>query len=179
MLIKVKNVDDVDSVVNSVNKTLNKKEEKVFLSSVKSMLSAFENVTKYISLFLMGIGSISLVVASVSILNVMLMSVTERTKEIGIMKAVGASRKDIMKMFLFESLILGIIASFVGGLLSLIIVFAITGFMLKDVSILLDRDVFLYIITGIVFGIITSLAGGVYPALKASKMRPIESLKYE
>lgn len=179
VLIKVKNVDDVDTVVNSVNKTLNKKEEKVFISSVKSMLSAFENVTKYISLFLMGIGSISLVVASVSILNVMLMSVTERTKEIGIMKAVGASRNDIMKMFLFESLILGILASFIGGLLSLIIVFAIIGLMLKDVSVLLDRDVFLYIITGIVFGIITSLAGGVYPALKASKMRPIESLKYE
>lgn len=179
VLVKVKNVDDVEDVVNSINKTLNKKEDKVFLSSVKSILSAFESVTKYISLFLMGIGSISLVVASVSILNVMLMSVTERTKEIGVMKAVGASRKDIMKMFLFEALILGIIASFIGGLLSLVIVFGITGLMLKDVSLLLDRDVFLYIIIGIVFGIITSIAGGIYPAMKASKMKPIDSLKYE
>jgi len=149
------------------------------LSPVKSILSGLENISRYISLFLMGIGSISLVVASVSILNVMLMSVTERTKEIGIMKALGASQNDIMKIFLSESAILGIISSFIGGLLSLIIVFIITYLILKDISSLLDLNVFLYIIIGIGFGIITSLAGGIYPTLKASRMKPIESFKYE
>lgn len=179
VIVKAKNVDDVDSVETSVKKMLNKKDDKVFLSSVKSMLSSVEDALKYVSLFLMGIGSISLVVASVSILNVMLMSVTERTKEIGIMKAVGASKKDIMKMFILESLILGIIASFIGGILSLGVVFVITDLILKDISSLLDRDVLLYVIGGIGFGIITSLTGGVYPALKASKMKPIDSLKYQ
>jgi putative ABC transport system permease protein len=179
VIVKAKNVDDVDSVKNSIEKLLNRKDDKVFLSSVRDMLSSIEDALRYVSLFLMGIGSISLVVASVSILNVMLMSVTERTKEIGIMKAVGASRKDIMKMFILESLILGVIASFVGGLLSLCAVFVITDFILKDVSSLFDQDVFLYIIGGIGFGILTSLAGGIYPALKASKMRPIDSLKFE
>jgi putative ABC transport system permease protein len=178
-IIKAKNVDDVDAIINSVKKILNKKDNEVFLSSIKDMLSSVEEALRYVSLFLMGIGSISLVVASVSILNVMLMSVTERTKEIGIMKAVGASRKDIMKMFVLESLILGIIASIIGGLLSLCAVFAITDLILKDVSSLLDQDVFLYIIGGVGFGIITSLGGGVYPALKASKLKPIDSLKYE
>ncbi|WP_243685448.1 ABC transporter permease [Methanosarcina barkeri] len=143
------------------------------------MLSGVEDALRYVSLFLMGIGSISLVVASVSILNIMLMSVTERTKEIGIMKAVGASKKDIMKMFVLESLILGIIASFIGGILSLGVVFVITDLILKDVSSLFDRGVFLYIVGSIGFGIITSLTGGVYPALKASKMKPIDSLKYQ
>ncbi len=179
VIVKAKNVDDVDGMENSVKKVLNKKDDKVFLSSVKSMLSSVEEALRYVSLFLMGIGSISLVVASVSILNVMLMSVTERTKEIGIMKAVGASRNDIMKMFILESLILGIIASFIGGILSLGVVFVITDLILKDVSSLFDRDVILYIIGGIGFGIITSLTGGVYPALKASKLKPIDSLKYQ
>jgi len=179
VVVKAKNVDDVDGVENSVKKILNKKDDKVFLSSVKNMLSGVEDALRYVSLFLMGIGSISLVVASVSILNIMLMSVTERTKEIGIMKAVGASKKDIMKMFVLESLILGIIASFIGGILSLGIVFVITDLILKDVSSLFDRGVFLYIVGGIGFGIITSLTGGVYPALKASKMKPIDSLKYQ
>lgn len=179
VIVKAKNVDDVDGMENSVKKMLNKKDDKVFLSSVKNMLSSVEDALRYVSLFLMGIGSISLVVASVSILNIMLMSVTERTKEIGIMKAVGASKKDIMKMFVLESLILGIIASFIGGILSLGVVFVITDLILKDVSSLFDRDVFLYIVGGIGFGIITSLTGGVYPALKASKMKPIDSLKYQ
>lgn len=179
VIVKAKNVDDVDGVETSVKKMLNKKDDKIFLSSVKSMLSSVEDALKYVSLFLMGIGSISLVVASVSILNVMLMSVTERTKEIGIMKAVGASKKDIMKMFILESLILGIIASFIGGILSLGVVFVITDLILKDISSLFDRDVLLYVIGGIGFGIITSLTGGVYPALKASKMKPIDSLKYQ
>ncbi|RPJ78114.1 MAG: ABC transporter permease [Alphaproteobacteria bacterium] len=179
VIVKAKNVDDVDGMENSVKKVLNKKDDKVFLSSVKSMLSSVEEALRYVSLFLMGIGSISLVVASVSILNVMLMSVTERTKEIGIMKAVGASRNDIMKMFILESLILGIIASFIGGILSLGVVFVITDLILKDVSSLFDRDVILYIIGAIGFGIITSLTGGVYPALKASKLKPIDSLKYQ
>ncbi len=143
------------------------------------MLNSVEDALRYVSLFLMGIGSISLVVASVSILNIMLMSVTERTKEIGIIKAVGASKKDIMKMFVLESLILGIMVSFIGGVLSLGVVSVITDLILKDVSSLFDRDVFLYIVRGIGFGIITSLTGGVYPALKASKMKPIDSLKYQ
>jgi len=179
VIVKTKNVDNVDGVENSVKKMLNKKDDKVFLSSVKNMLSGVEDALRYVSLFLMGIGSISLVVASVSILNIMLMSVTERTKEIGIMKAVGASKKDIMKMFVLESLILGIIASFIGGILSLGVVFVITDLILKDVSSLFDRGVFLYVVGSIGFGIITSLTGGVYPALKASKMKPIDSLKYQ
>jgi hypothetical protein len=88
----------------------------------------------YISKFFMGIGAISLVVAGVSILNVMLMSTMERTKEIGIMKAIGASRKEIMTMFLLETVILGIFGSLIGGL---------------------------------------------YPAWKASRLKPLDAFRYE
>lgn len=179
VIVKAKSVDNIDNLEHLIEKRFNKKEDKVSLASVKNMMISLENISKSISLFLMGISSISLVVAGVSVLNVMLMSVLERTKEIGIMRAVGASKDDIMKMFILESLILGMIASFIGGLLSFGIAIVVTGLALKNVSLLFDWDTFLYIIAGIGFGIITSLIGGIYPASKASKMKPIDSLKYE
>ena len=130
-------------------------------------------------MFLMGIGSISLLVAGVSILNVMLMSTMERTKEIGVMKAVGASRKDILKMFLLEALLLGIVASIAGGIFTFGAGYLILSLIIKDTSYLFSFYTLLYILEGIMFGIITSLVGGMYPAWKASNMSPLEALRHE
>jgi putative ABC transport system permease protein len=179
VVMKVKTVDDVEIVKTAIEDRLNKKEDVVQVLATNSILDSIDDIFNSISLFLMGIGSISLLVAGVSILNVMLMSTMERTKEIGIMKAVGASRKDVLKMFMMEALFLGIAASLVGGVLSLGGGFVVNILILKESSYFFAPSNFLYIIAGVLFGVVTSLAGGMYPAWKAANMRPLDALRYE
>ena len=179
VVVIVEDVNQVDAVKDDIDKVLNKKEKTVEIFATNMISEEIDTAFRSISLFLMGIGSISLLVAGVSILNVMLMSTMERTREIGIMKAVGASKNDVLKMFLYEALFLGIIASAAGGILtvggSLGLIYLIT----KDISYFFSLTTILYICAGVVFGIATSLIGGLYPAWKASMMKPLDALRYE
>ncbi len=178
-IIQVEDINEIDTVKEDLEERLNKKDEEVFVLATNTILSSIDEISRYISLFLMGISSISLLVAGVSILNVMLMSTMERTREIGIMKAVGASRKDVLKMFLLEALFLGTAASLIGGILSFGGGFLITVLIMKQASYLFAPSSMAYIILGIVFGIMTGVAGGVYPAWKAAQMRPLDALRHE
>ena len=178
-IIQVENINEIDTVKEDLEERLNKKDEEVFVLATNTILSSIDEISRYISLFLMGISSISLLVAGVSIVNVMLMSTMERTREIGIMKAVGASRKDVLKMFLLEALFLGTAASLIGGILSVGGGFLITVLIMKQASYLFAPSSMAYIILGIVFGIMTGVAGGVYPAWKAAQMRPLDALRHE
>ncbi|MBN1133710.1 MAG: ABC transporter permease [Methanosarcinaceae archaeon] len=179
VIVKVKDLDYVETVAGSIEERLNKKEDVVTVLVTGSILKSIDDIFNSISLFLIGIGSISLLVAGVSILNVMLMSTMERTKEIGIMKAVGASRKEILKMFMMEALIIGVAASLIGGVLSFGGGFVVNILILKEASYLFAPSSIMYIVAGVTFGIVTSLAGGMYPAWKASNMRPLDALRYE
>ncbi|WP_406660740.1 ABC transporter permease [Methanolobus sp. ZRKC3] len=179
VIIKVEDIEDIDVVKKDIEERVNKKDVLVDVFATNTITKSLDDVFRSISLFLMGIGSISLLVAGVSILNVMLMSTMERTKEIGIMKAVGASRKDILRMFLLEALFLGVIASLIGGMLTIGGSYLLISLIVEDTSYLLKLSNILYIIEGIVFGIATSLIGGLYPAWKASQMNPLDALRYE
>jgi putative ABC transport system permease protein len=179
VIVVVEDIALVDTVKTELEDTLNKREKKIEIFAANSINEQIESAFRSISMFLMGIGSISLLVAGVSILNVMLMSTMERTREIGIMKAVGASRADVLRMFLLEALVLGIIASLIGGIVTVVGSFTLIYFIMGDVTYFFDPATFLYIIAGIFFGIITSLIGGLYPAWKASMMNPLDALRYE
>lgn len=179
VIVQVTEIKSIDNVQKDIENKLNKKEKKIMVLASKSILESINQVSRYISLFLMGISSISLIVAGVSILNVMLMSTMERTREIGIMKAVGASKNDILKMFLLEAVMLGVIASIIGGLFTFSIAFIIVIFIVKQPSYLFSFSSIFYIFLGIGFGILTAAAGGGYPAMKASKMKPLDALRHE
>lgn len=179
VIVVVKDINKIDIVVQGIEERINKKDELVTVFATNSITESLDSVFRSISLFLMGIGSISLLVAGVSILNVMLMSTMERTKEIGIMKAVGASRRDILKMFLLEALFLGLIASTAGAILTLGGSYLIMALLVKNTSYLLTFSSMFYVLEGFFFGIATSLLGGMYPAWKASMMRPLDALRYE
>lgn len=138
------------------------------------LLSTVGQTTNNMTVMLGGIAGISLLVGGIGIMNIMLVSVTERTREIGIRKAIGAKRKDILIQFLVESAFL----SFLGGALGVLLGFLgsslLTKFMSMTISI---SGTVVLIAVGFSMGV--GIIFGLYPANKASKLRPIEALHYE
>jgi len=132
-----------------------------------------------ISLFVMAIGGISLIVAAVSIFNVMLMSVSERIKEIGILRSIGVQKHEISLIFLYEAVILGVAGSFVGALVSLLGGYLLISFMFGDTTFFFAPQTLVYIPVGMGIGIGVCLLSGVYPALRAARLNPIEALGAE
>lgn len=138
------------------------------------MLESVQSITGTMSLMLGGIAGISLLVGGIGIMNIMLVSVTERTREIGIRKAIGARRSSIMTQFLIESIVITLL----GGALG--ILFGIAGTSAIGKSISLKTSVSLSVIAlscGV--SIATGVFFGWYPANKASKLNPIEALRFE
>jgi putative ABC transport system permease protein len=179
VIVKVDDIEEVEETRKEIEGRLNKKEQVVVVMELKMIVEGIKDLFDMISLFLLGIGSISLVVAGVSILNVMMMSTVERTKEIGVMRAIGTSKKGILRMFLFESLILGAIGGVIGAFLGFGVGYLVDVLILKEASYLFAPSSLVYLFLGIAFGIVTSVISGLYPAWRASKLKPIEALRYE
>jgi putative ABC transport system permease protein len=188
VIIKIENINDIDTVKQAIDHQMNRRETVVDITDSRDLLSQYQQIYDQITVFLIGIGAISLVVAAVSILNVMIISVTERIREIGILRSFGATRKQVLVMFLYESMILGVIGSAVGGVLSVLggilisgvaIEVLTTGTSFGENATIFDFNAVLYVAFAILFGIVVSTLSGFYPAWKASKMTPIEALRHE
>jgi putative ABC transport system permease protein len=139
------------------------------------LLDTFGNVTELITLFLAVLASISLLVGGIGIMNIMLVTVTERTREIGLRKAVGAQNSDILLQFLTEATVL----SMIGGTFGLILAFLISMLVSAVISTLSVRIQFDSILIAFIISAAIGIFFGIYPARRAAALNPIEALRYE
>ncbi|RXE57157.1 multidrug ABC transporter substrate-binding protein [Methanoculleus taiwanensis] len=188
VIIRVGDVAEIDTVKNAVDDRLNRREETVDIFDSRELLEQYEEIYGQITTFLVGIGGISLVVAAVNILNVMYISVTERIREIGIMRSIGVLRREVLVMFLYEAAILGVIGSVIGGVFSTVggyfISVAAVGVFTAGTTFgenftVFDITAVGFVIFGMLFGIATSIAAGFYPAWKAAQQLPIEAMRHD
>jgi len=143
--------------------------------SQKDILSIFGEITSVLTLFLGAIAGISLLVGGIGIMNIMLVSVTERTREIGIRKAVGAKRRDILIQFLIEAMVLSLVGGAVGILLGVAGSLLIARLSEDLVTVVTPQAILLA--TG--FSAAVGLFFGIYPATRAARLNPIDALRYE
>lgn len=142
--------------------------------SGSDFVDAISDVIERITRFVTGIGVIALVVGAIGIANVMLVSVTERTREIGIMKAVGARNRDIMSIFVVEATLLGALGSLLGVPLGLLVGLGAAAY--ADVTFTFAVD---WIVLAVVVGVVVGIFAGLYPAWRAASVDPIDALRHE
>jgi putative ABC transport system permease protein len=145
------------------------------IKTADKFIEQFDSITAMIGLVAIAISCLGLLVGGIGVMNIMLVSVTERTKEIGVRKALGARRKDIVRQFLFEAMTL----TFLGGILGVVIAVAISRLLLLILPALPATIPAWAVITGLTVSIGVGLLFGVWPARKASRLDPIECLRYE
>lgn len=173
-------ISRISSVLRRNHRITDPNKDDFIVRSQEDAISLLGDITSIMAVFLTSIACISLIVGGIGIMNIMLVSVTERTREIGLRKAVGASNKDVMQQFLIEAVFLTFVGGLIGITIGAIIITAIY-FILSDVlptgwafSLPLNAvliAVFVSTLTGLVFGI--------YPARQASQKSPIDALRYE
>ncbi|MHB8807246.1 MAG: ABC transporter permease [Anaerolineaceae bacterium] len=183
--LKAISADSVPEATSEVQEILRKRhrtdlgEDDFTIYSQQDFLTLASSITNVFKIFLSGIAGISLLVGGIGIMNIMLVSVTERTKEIGLRKAIGAKKKDILIQFLTESSLL----SMLGGILGIIlgwIISALVGSFASSQGVAFQPQVDLGAISlATLFSTAVGLFFGIYPANKAANLEPVEALRHE
>ena len=175
----VQDVSTINQTEANINAKVNRNSDVVRISDASSRLSTISSTLGTITTFILAIGGISLVVAAVSIFNVMMMSVKERVQEIGILLSIGTEKGEVRRMFLYEALILGLIGAVVGGIMSFIIGYSVVSAMTGSTAYYFRPESLIYIPYGMIIGVVVCVVSGMYPAWAASNMDPIDALRSE
>jgi putative ABC transport system permease protein len=175
-VVKTDSPAEANATAVSLRSELNGRDQLYRVEDFQSAIERFRQQMNQINLFLLGVGAVSLFVAGVSILNVMLMSVVERRSEIGVLRAVGYHRLDVLKLILGEAALLGVVGAAAGGLLSVGLGMVINQQFLGDPTAF-SEEAIRYVLVGFAFGVGASIVSGVYPAWRAASAPPVEALR--
>jgi putative ABC transport system permease protein len=185
IVAQVASVNEADRVARDITKTLRKSrnvdegEEDFSVESPQKLLESLGTILDVVTIVLVGIAAISLIVGGIGIMNTMYTAVLERTREIGVMKSVGATNSDILSIFLIESGLLG----FVGGVIGILIGISFSkviefGAKIVFGSSILIADIPSWLIIGsLIFSFLIGTASGVLPAKQASRLQPVDALR--
>jgi len=183
--LEAKSSDKMNQAIREVRRVLmplhNNKPENLNLRSQDQILERMSSTLGAFTLMLIGIAFVSLIVGGIGIMNIMLVSVTERTKEIGLRKAIGAKKRDIMFQFLVESLVLAVTGGIIGILIGVGLAKIFTVVAVETVFNRLSKTIisFKSIALSFTYSAIVGIFFGLYPARKAASLDPIEALRYE
>ncbi|MEM3623254.1 MAG: FtsX-like permease family protein [Candidatus Bathyarchaeia archaeon] len=193
ILVKVSDPQYAESVAKEIENLFPPYSITVFVPS--ALMRQVDNILNIVQMFLVAIGSISLLVAGVGIMNIMTVAVMERTREIGILKAIGAKSRTILGMFLAEAVLVGIIGGFIGAFTGYGLSYGLAQILSNFMQPQRQETVFQapetqrmqinpafspeWTIIAFVFAIIVCIIFGLYPARKAAKLNPVEALRYE
>ena len=176
--VQATSLDTVTAAINDITDILNETHraggaDQFRILDAGSRLAAAQQSAKSMSMLLLAVAAVVLVVSGIGIMNVMFVTVKERTKEIGTLKAIGAKKQEILKQFLIEAVII----SLTGGIIGVIVGFAALPVLSYfEMAVLPSLSgVFL----GLIFSVVTGVFFGFYPALKAANLSPLEALRYE
>jgi putative ABC transport system permease protein len=151
-----------------------KEEDNFYIDKSDSIAEKFLSASQYLQYAMIAIALITLIGAAIGLMNIMLVAVNERTKEIGLIKALGGTKKDIRDQFLWESVLISLMGAF-AGIIAGVLVGNIVAVLLKTGFVI----PWAWVITGIFVCSLVGLIAGLYPAIKASKLNPIDALRYE
>jgi putative ABC transport system permease protein len=168
-------IEEIRAALRRIRHTAPNEEDDFSISTADSIIQNFDKITGMIVLISMAISALGLLVGGIGVMNIMLVSVTERTREIGVRKAMGARRRDIVLQFLSEAVAL----SGAGGLVGIVFSIIVTLLVSALVPSLPSQVPTWAVVTGFTVSVAIGIFFGVWPAVKASRLDPVEALRYE
>jgi len=169
-------IDEVESILKRIHGPRSKYQG----IDISQEFSAFLNVIDYVAIGISAVGAIALVVGGIGVMNIMLVSVIERTREIGIRKAIGATQRDILVQFLLEAVAITVVGGLIGTSLGVLTAIAASGVLITKLAGHAGTIAWLPLIAGsLSFSALVGIFFGTYPAVRASRLEPIEALRHE
>lgn len=177
VVVQADSREDATAVAAEIRERANAREQRLTVFELSSIVDRIGDFFDLLNGFLVALAALSLVVAGVAIFNVMLMSTNERRGEIGVLRAVGVRKRDVLRTLVVEAALLGVLGGVVGLLCSLVAVWALYQFTTLTLDVVAHPSNLPYLLLAFGFGVTVALVSGLYPAWKAANLHPVEALR--